>query len=747
MTEDGASNKGAENLGRVAFLAASFLSLFLEVLLIRWCGAEIRILAYLKNLTLLGCFLGLGLGYALTRRRRLGVGWTFLAILLIVALAHPALRDWPFSFRNLSTLLNFSDLNSWRADDKDRVRSGIEAFLGLGLLSGLYALLAFSFVPLGQALGVHFAALPPEKRVREYTWNVLASLAGIAAFGTLSLLEAPPLVWFVLAGGAALLASRTWKDRAAILVLAAATSGLVVYAERVPPELEGEVLALGFPPTSHDVVSARWSPYQKIQLVHERFRFTRPVNVREGPPELVWEDYSAYVNGHWYSRVGNVDLDVVKQRADYAPTRTPFTNQALLRLPHELATGRKRVLLLGAGMGRDAATALAEGWDEIDCVEIESRFVDWGIDLHPQKPYTDPKVHVHVDDARRFLRTAPTGHYDLVVFCYLDSHSLTSNFTNTNLDSYVYTRESLAEAKRVLEPTNGVLALGFWSPRGFIYQRLEALLGETFGAPPLRFDPVGSLFLTGVEDPKNLRARALSKPDLRDNLFRENVPAPRVEPTTDDWPFFYLERASVPLVVLVVLVVIALLSAAGIRAAFGPLKTIDRHFLLLGAAFMLVETWAISRASLVYGATWYVSSAVIASLLAAVLLANAYVEKRGPVRLSWAFPGLALALLLATLVDPSHLLGLPRAAQLAIAAPLYAVPFIFASAIFASSFARTERADSALASNLLGSVLGGGLECLSYATGLRSLGFVALGLYLLAWAAASPAARRGPRSS
>ena len=61
------------------FFAASFLSLFLEVLLIRWCGAEIRILAYLKNLTLLGCFLGLGLGYAASSRRRLGLGWSFAA--------------------------------------------------------------------------------------------------------------------------------------------------------------------------------------------------------------------------------------------------------------------------------------------------------------------------------------------------------------------------------------------------------------------------------------------------------------------------------------------------------------------------------------------------------------------------------------------------------------------------------------------------------------------------------------------
>jgi hypothetical protein len=94
-----------------------------------------------------------------------------------------------------------------------------------------------------------------------------------------------------------------------------------------------------------------------------------------------------------------------------------------------------------------------------------------------------------------------------------------------------------------------------------------------------------------------------------------------------------------------------------------------------------------------------------------------------------------VGLLAATLLDPSRLLDLPRVAQLLLAAPLYAVPFLFASLIFASSFQKTQDPADALASNLLGSVLGGALECLSFATGLRALGFVALGLYLLAWLA------------
>jgi spermidine synthase len=693
-------------VSRKAFFAASFLSLFLEVLLIRWCGAEIRILAYLRNLTLLGCFLGLGLGYASWKRLRLGLGWSFGATALLVLLA-PKLKG-------LSSLLNFSDMNSWLHGSNDRDR--LNSFFGLALLSFLYAILVLAFVPIGQALGAYFEQVKPAERIREYTWNVLASLAGVLAFFVLSFVEAPPLWWFLVAALAALLAAEGLKGRLAVLVFSAIS--IVLLLEAPPPILEGDRWA--DMRIERTVLETRWSPYQKIELVRERYEYAA----------LTWEDWSAYVNGHWYSRVGTTDLAAAESRSLASGSRAPYEFELSRRLPYLVAPSHEKVLLLGAGMGRDAATALAQGAKEIDVVEIEDRFVKWGAELHPAKPYSPdkPEVRVHVDDARRFLKAAPEGKYDLVIFCYLDSHGLTSNFTNTNLDSYVYTRESIEEARRVLRE-GGVCAIGFSSPRPFIYARLQGLMRDAFQAPPVRLGE--DVFLEAKGDPRAFLERVQKTPDIAVNVRPLEPGDP--PPTTDDWPFFYLESASVPMVFRAVLLAVFLLSAAGVRVGVGRLKKIDFHFLLLGAAFMLVETWAISRASLVYGATWYVSSAVIASLLVAILLANAWVEKRGPVRLAPAFLLLFAGLLGATLLDPSRLLNLPRIAQLLLAAPLYAVPFLFASLIFASSFQRTGEPADALASNLLGSVLGGALECLSFATGLRALGFVALGLYALAW--------------
>src|SRR5579864_6949683 len=47
---------------------SSFLVLFLEVALIRWLPAYIRLLAYFSNFILLASFLGIGVGCLLTRR-------------------------------------------------------------------------------------------------------------------------------------------------------------------------------------------------------------------------------------------------------------------------------------------------------------------------------------------------------------------------------------------------------------------------------------------------------------------------------------------------------------------------------------------------------------------------------------------------------------------------------------------------------------------------------------------------------
>ena len=49
----------------LAIAISAALSLFLELALIRWQSSVLEFLAFYKNFSLLACFAGLGLGYAL----------------------------------------------------------------------------------------------------------------------------------------------------------------------------------------------------------------------------------------------------------------------------------------------------------------------------------------------------------------------------------------------------------------------------------------------------------------------------------------------------------------------------------------------------------------------------------------------------------------------------------------------------------------------------------------------------------
>src|SRR5207247_11452285 len=80
---------GSSRLQLSQLLLASFRTIFLELAVIRWIAVEVRIFAYIKNLALLVCFLGFGLGRA---RAPVRVRWVtsanaLLGLLIIVLLS------------------------------------------------------------------------------------------------------------------------------------------------------------------------------------------------------------------------------------------------------------------------------------------------------------------------------------------------------------------------------------------------------------------------------------------------------------------------------------------------------------------------------------------------------------------------------------------------------------------------------------------------------------------------------------
>src|SRR5208283_1719938 len=74
---------------------------------------------------------------------------------------------------------------------------------------------------------------------------------------------------------------------------------------------------------------------------------------------------------------------------------------------------------------------------------------------------------------------------------------------------------------------------------------------------------------------------------------------------------------------IIVLVALALYSRIPGDAPRRP----SLFFFCMGAGFLLLETQVISRLALFFGTTWQVNGIVISAMLAALLLANAIVER------------------------------------------------------------------------------------------------------------------------
>jgi hypothetical protein len=83
MATEGRFGVSANRLGRyVDLFVASFISLYFEMLLVRWLAAEVRLFSYFKNLTMMAAFMGLAIGFALAKRDKDYLQW-FAPLLLL----------------------------------------------------------------------------------------------------------------------------------------------------------------------------------------------------------------------------------------------------------------------------------------------------------------------------------------------------------------------------------------------------------------------------------------------------------------------------------------------------------------------------------------------------------------------------------------------------------------------------------------------------------------------------------------
>jgi hypothetical protein len=440
--------------------------------------------------------------------------------------------------------------------------------------------------------------------------------------------------------------------------------------------------------------------------------------------------YRLDVNGSLHQWVLNLDSATAAPHPYAGKTREGYL------LPYRLVKRIDTALVVGSGTGNDLSLLLMRGAKHIDAVEIDPVIADIGRAIHFQQPYSDPRVHLHIDDARTFLRKSQRK-YDVVIFGTLDSQTLLSGMSSVRLDNYVYTVEAFASARSRLKD-DGSLIVYHMSHLPYIAAKIYQMIGDAFDSAPGAvygdFISFNLIFVAGEAAARVPPPFAALEADLRHPYAR----------SVDDWPYLYLRIRTIPGhyrgALLSVIAIAALFMAFGGGAAM--MRGVDGAMFFMGAGFLLVETKSVTEMSLLFGSTWTVNLLVFYSILVMVLVANLLVLRHPPSRAEPLFGALLGSLALAYVVPVSSLLWLGTVGQWIVGGLFVALPVFFASLIFSSLLRQRVDGSRALAYNLLGAVVGGVLEYTAMAWGIKSLYLLAAGMYvaaLLLYSRRSPA--------
>jgi hypothetical protein len=163
---------------------------------------------------------------------------------------------------------------------------------------------------------------------------------------------------------------------------------------------------------------------------------------------------------------------------------------------------------------------------------------------------------------------------------------------------------------------------------------------------------------------------------------------------------------------------------------------------ILGAAFLLIETRAVTNLSLLFGSTWIVNAAVFAGVLIVAAAANLMVQWGGDSLVRPAIPLLLASVALSYIISNAAIASLPLGAARLLGVAINVLPIGFAGILFSTLLRRSPDAVASLGSNLLGAVAGGIIEYSSMLIGLRAMAAIAGALYALAIVAALPRLRR-----
>ena len=672
-------------------LLACALSLFLELAIIRIHSSYIHYFSFLKNISLISCFLGLGIGYSLRIYKVFSLNWIFPLLFLQIVMVY-FLSDTPVS----SALLN--PISERLTMGQDTARNLIHLALIYAFTIFIFIFNALCFVPIGHLIA---RLMNNIENLKAYSFNLIGSLFGILGFVLFSFLNTPPIIWITISF---------------LLFFVIIKGNIKNYSISVLSILS---IIFVFSLDIKNKNNTIYSPYQNITVDH----FSTPLspsviktsntfyqavlNLSESTKNMTENIISGNVMGEY--------VDIIHEAEFY-------------NLPYLVAENKlNNVLIVGSGAGNDVAAANRFNIPNISAVEIDPVIAELGKKLHPENPYNNKNVDIIIDDARSYINKT-SKKYDAIVYGLLDSQMNLSSKGGIRLDSYVYTVDAFEEAKSKLK-NNGFLIISFFAQTDEIGFKIYKMLEKAFEKKPIVLKSASNNRYVYLASNQNINFNFDKIKFFKiSNKFIENQNF-TVDISTDDWPFLYMPKKIYPKSYMLIISVLIISSFIFLRKITN-MKSNDFSYccFFLGAGFMLIETKCITEFAKIFGTTWLVNAIVISVILVMAFIANFIIMKKVkvPIYLNYLFLFLSIVLGYATFSN--LLVGIDN--------PIYPVlltlPILFSGIAFSKEILKINSTSQALSANILGAMFGGFLEYNSMYFGFGSLYILAGAIYLLA---------------
>ena len=673
---------------------AAGLGLFLELAIIRIHSSYFQLFAYFKNLSLLSCFLGLGVGYSFSKVRLYSLNWTFPLVALQVSFMY-ILKDTPVTlfFQNPVSEI-------WNMGQSIAVGS-LHVILIYFFISVIFLFNAVAFIPLGHLVARLMLNTDP---LKAYSYDLIGAIAGICLFTILSFLWTGPTIWLVISFSILIFFQFNLKIN---IKFSCITFVILILSLNI------------FNDTSKMDLH---SPYQNVSVKFNNNQL-QPITVQSNN---IWLQTPLDLSNESNQR---------KNLEWHKFYIVPFTSTNY---------DFKDILIVGSGTGNDVATAIRYSKGNIDAVEIDPLVANLGEKFHPENPYSNSRVNLIINDARNFIKEIDKK-YDLIVYSVLDSHANLSSKGGVRLDSYVYTVESFYEAKKKLKE-NGVMFLSFAVSTEQMGNKIFKMLKMNFDNEPKiltrDYKTDDKNFIEGiysfVVSNKDLSLDLSKSNFIETNVFKDKKFYEDVDVSTDDWPFFYMSYRIYPVSYVVLISVIFLISWFFLKNLTKmSLSKFSYPSFFLGVGFMLMETKGITELAKIYGSTWFVVSIVITAILSMAYLANLFIIKGIKISINQIYFFLILSLLLSYSVTFINFYNYPILLLKFIIPIVLTFPVFFSGLAFSRELVRYGSTANALSCNILGAIVGGLLEYNSMYFGFKFLYLVAIFFYFMAYLSSS----------